>query len=242
MALIVFTLTLAAPIASARAETPVCPSYVDPQITVQPTYTTPFYDSTKSVQEIQVMSGQPDIAYAGLHNLPVGLTSSNLRLDSAFEVSTRTTSQDPTACAQISRFNLNFGFSDTTVYLARELLPHSCGYETVLEHESRHVMVDQQILAAYLPQLPPLLAAKLRQTGVVHAVSTEVAIEHLNNVMRNYLRDLGAVIARVRERQQQQIDTLEEYKRISRSCNGEIARMLGNEPLPPDDQLPAIIQ
>ncbi|GEM_PF-802814 len=232
--LAVLVLAIGAPGPSARAYAADCPSFEEPKINVQPIYTTPHYNDTLGLKELRIMSGQPDSTYAGLHNLPVGLTASSLRIDSSFEVTIRTTSQDPMACAQISRFDLEFGFDDTTVYLARELPFHSCGYETVLEHESRHVAADQYLLASYLPQLPALLADTIRRAGVIRAASPETAEEHLNNVMRNYLRDMSASIASVRDKLQRQIDSPEEYKRISRSCNGEIAHVLGYEPLPPD--------
>ena len=227
---------------SAQAEVIDCGPYEEPKVNVLPIYAPPQYNDSLTLQDIRVMSGQPDSTYAGLHNLPVGLTSSNLRLDSSFEVTIRTNSQDPMACAQISNFTLHFGFDDTTVYLANELPLHSCSYETVLEHESRHVATDQYILATYLPQLPALLTNAIRQTGVIRAASPAAAEEHLNNVMQNVLRDLGAYIASVREKMQQQIDSPEEYKRISRSCNGEIASLLGYEPLPPDQPPVAIVE
>ncbi|MDD5586705.1 MAG: hypothetical protein PHY92_07105 [Alphaproteobacteria bacterium] len=203
-----------------------CPAYQEPLITVTPAVVPERYDNSLSLGQIQAMVGQPNTTYAGMREFPVGLTAANLRLDSSFEVTTRSVEGDPMVCAQISRMDMQAGLMDTTIYMARELPRPSCGFDAVLEHEGRHVATDRWLLAAYVPQLHDLLAGEIRRLGVVRASSAAVAEARLRKAVNDYLGALGASIASERERQQKQIDSPGEYRRLTVACNGELARLL----------------
>jgi hypothetical protein len=221
-ALLVFSTTV-----TARAQNYGCQPYQEPFISVTPAVSPERYDNSLGLEQIQAMAGRPDTTYAGMREFPVGLTAANLRLNSSFEVMTRIMPGDPMVCAQISRLEMRPGLEDTTVYLARELPQPSCGFDAVLEHESRHVATDRWLLAAYVPQLHDLLAGELRRLGVVRASSAAVAEALLRAALNEYLGALGASIAVERERRQKQIDSPGEYQRLTATCNGELARLIG---------------
>ncbi len=210
--------------APARGQPYGCPPYQPPQVTVMPYATTARYDDTQSLAQIAQMSQRAGVA-VGAREMRVGLTAASLRIESAFTTASRQMPNDPMVCSQISRFELRFGFDDLTVFLARELPRHSCGYQVVLGHENKHVATDQRILAAYLPQLPQLLTQTLRQTGVLRTGSSEAAQLRFRVLLDAYVQQLTASIEAVRRQQQQQIDTPEEYRRITQSCGGDIARL-----------------
>jgi len=213
----------------AKADAYQCPPFEEPQITITPLMPSPRTNDNVSLAQIWQLSDRTITTYAGLREVPVGLTAASMRLSSALDVTSRSMPGEQMVCTQITHLDLQFGFEDTVVYLARELSRPSCAYDVVQEHESKHLAVDRQILEAYVQQLPPLLADMLRQTGVIRASSPAAAEAQLHAMMNTYLQELGASIASVRERQQRQIDTPEEYKRLSASCDGEIARMVRGE-------------
>lgn len=196
-------------------------AYQEPSITVKPIFAQPKLDTSVPMRNIKSLAN--DHTALGVHDVSVGLTASSLGMNSSFEV--KTEGRGSNLCAQISRLNLEIGFKDTTIYLASELEPHSCGYETVLEHEWKHVTTDQQVLAAYLPQLSTLIGNALRQIGSIPTRSAEEAETMLRQVVNDYLGKLAANLASLREREQLAVDTPEEYRRISLSCDGQIQRL-----------------
>lgn len=197
-------------------------AYREPSITVRPLPTpTPQIETQVAMRDIKgLASGQAGL---GTHDVSVGLTVSSLGMNSSFEVVSD--GRGHNLCAQISRLSLDIGFKDTLIYIASELPPGSCAYETVLEHEFRHVATDQRVLAAYLPQLSILIGNALRQIGPLPTSTPDQAEAALKQMVNEYLSRLAANLASIREREQQDIDTPEEYRRISLSCNGEVQRL-----------------
>ncbi len=129
-------------------------------------------------------------------------------------------------CAQVTKFDLQFGFEDTTVYVARELPRHSCGYQAVLTHENRHVEADRAVMRYYMNILPDALRQGLRNTGVIRAASARDASDRLRVAMDRIIKNLSDQLSTQRRIQQQRIDAPGEYERISASCNGEISRIV----------------
>ncbi len=203
-----------------------CAAYQEPIIAVQPVFSPERYDNNVDLAGLQNMAGQPNVATAGMREVPIGLTASSLKLDSSFEVTSQPMPHDGTVCARISRFDMRFGFDDTTVFVAREIVPYSCGYHEVVAHERRHMAIDRDIVNYYLPQIQGLIAAELRRIGSVRAVSAEAAEAHLRAAINGYLRSLGANVASVREEQQRAFDSPYEYQRLSSVCNGELASLI----------------
>lgn len=197
-------------------------TYIEPSITVRPLPTVqPQLNTGVAMRDIKSLaSGETAL---GSHEVSVGLTVSSLGMNSSFEV--KTEGRGRNLCSQISRLALEIGFKDTVVYIANELPVGSCGYETVLEHEFRHVATDQRVLAAYLPQLSILIGNALRQIGPLPTNAPDEAEAQLKQLVNDYLNRLSANLASIREREQQYVDTPEEYRRISLSCSGEVQRL-----------------
>lgn len=213
---------------AAQAQTPAweCEAYAAPQITIRPIQVAEQYNNNYALDELRLLAGDPTVESAGLREMPVGLTVANLRLDSSFEIVTQSENKSGETCAQIGRLDVQFGFADTMVYIAHELPPYSCGYNEVLQHERTHLAIDQNIVAHYLPQLRGLMEEQLRRVGVVRARSPEEAEARIRQEINDYLKNLGANIASVREQYQRQFDSLAEYERLSNSCNGELAGLI----------------
>lgn len=212
--------------ATAHAAPYGCPAYKEAQVTVTPLYVPPRYDDGESLSAIGRMAGESHRSPSGALEIPVGLTAASMALKSSFEVSSSGQRNDPMVCAQVTKFDLQFGFEDTTVYVARELPRHSCGYQAVLAHENRHVEADRAVMRYYMNILPDALRQGLRNTGVIRAASARDASERLRVAMDRIVKNLSDQLSAQRRIQQQRIDAPGEYERISASCNGEIRRIV----------------
>ena len=204
-----------------------CDDYEEPNIAVKQLVTSPHYNHTLDLANIRRLAIEGGQNVAGSqHETPVGLTAASLKLDSRFQIHIKRKGDDPLVCAQVSDFDLNFGFDDTIVYLASELPDGSCSYGVVLEHELRHVKTDLYLVQSYIPILPNLLRDALRHVGTIRASSPEVAEEEIRSTVSRYMADLGKSLSQVRQKYQSQIDTNEEYTRISKSCNYALSYLI----------------
>ncbi len=176
------------------------------------------------------MAGQPHVATAGQREVPIGLTASNLKIDASYKLVTQPFSDDGGVCSHVSAFDLRFGFDDTTVFVAREIAPYSCGHHEVVAHEIGHVDIDRALVGAYVPYMQEWLTQELRRIGAVRAASAAETEAHLRAAINAYLRDLGANISAERERRQAAYDSPEEYRRLSMACNGELSSLIGAVP------------
>lgn len=204
-----------------------CPDYDEPLVQVRQLSSAPQFNNSTSLPFIRKLAieGGQNIS-SGSHETPVGLTAASLKLDSRYEIRIKQTSTDVMVCAQISSFELNFGFDDTVIYLAKELEGGSCSYREVLEHEMRHVRTDHVLVQNYMPLLPDLLRRALKQVGVIRASSPEVAETQIKATIKEYMANLGESLSQVRKKQQVLIDTPQEYERLSKSCNNDLAQLI----------------
>ncbi|HYG88567.1 MAG TPA: hypothetical protein VD978_20170 [Azospirillum sp.] len=127
-------------------------------------------------------------------------------------------------CAALSRLTVSFGFQERVVYVARELPQGSCIQREVLTHEMKHVAVDEALLKEFMPTFKRRLEAVVARQGAVRARSHDHAMALLRQPVDAAVKGLMQEFARERERRQAKVDTIEEYRRVSKSCNGDLAK------------------
>ena len=218
-------LLIAAP---SRADQPNgCPDYEEPTVNVKQLVVAPRHNDTFDLTGLLqlAMQGGQEIT-STQHETPIGLTAASLKLDSQYDIKIKQRSDDVMVCAQISTFNLGFGFDDTTIFIAREIPYGSCGYRVVLEHEMKHVQTDRMFADVTVPVLPTYISKAINQIGVIRASSPEAAETHIKRMISEYMRSLGSNLSQVRKNQQLLIDTPAEYEKISASCNGDLGQMI----------------
>jgi hypothetical protein len=116
---------------------------------------------------------------------------------------------------------------EAQVYIARNYAPTSCRFALTREHEMRHVQTDEDVLRQFLPELKKDAedrAAKMEAKGPFDAGQVETMKNLVMDTYRDGLtRELDKLDAE-RTRRQQQIDTPQEYTRLSAACPGEPLR------------------
>jgi len=203
-----------------------CPDFKEPEVFVKQLVAAPSFNDTLDLASIRKLTIEQGKEIVSTHDVPVGITAASLKLDSRFQVSISINPADRMACAQIAGFDLNVGFEDTVVYLAKELPYRSCSYLAVLEHEMKHVRTDKAFVATYAPYLPDTLRRAIREIGTVRASSSETAEKRLTASIDSVMADIGSDFSHRRQAMQIQIDTPEEYARLGSSCNGELSETI----------------
>lgn len=212
-------------------EPPPCQPYLPPVIHVTPQYGNPTLNNIQTIDEIQRLAAHGVAPASPLHQVPVGVTTADLRIASDYSLELRriTTLRGQTYfCAMPSRFDVALDLSETTVYITRELPLNSCSYDTVMEHEEKHVATDRDLITEFTASLPALLAQHLRDIGVQQGLSKDAVQETMRAQYEAMMHIIKAQMVAVREARQKAVDSPEEYSRISQSCDGELRRIVGN--------------
>jgi hypothetical protein len=126
----------------------------------------------------------------------------------------------------LPRVDVGLDYVPIVVYVGREFAPGTCAYREVLAHEMRHLKSYQ----AMLPTVGETVRAKLanRYAGKPLFARTGQARGMLQNeidaVWLPYVRNEMARI----ERLQLEIDTPQEYARLSKVCHGEVQSLIAS--------------
>lgn len=123
----------------------------------------------------------------------------------------------------------SYGFSPMTVYVAREFPPGTCAYQEIYEHELRHVRVYRQHLVSIEKDIAATLERRFATGAPWRGPVGQAQSRLQKEVEERWIPYLQREIDRSRM-DQKQIDTPEEYERVSNSCNGEIRKRLGRSP------------
>lgn len=204
---------------------PVCERNQEPKITVDSRASPPEHDYTKSVVELGGISRDKGTAARGRPGKILGLAT--VRYGNGENAKLMVARQnDGSLCVAPSEIHITLALEERRVYVARELPEGTCIHGEVLAHELRHVQTDERLLAEFLPRVEPRVRGELRRIGTYRASSQEEAWARLNAVMKPLMQSLMRDFGAERSARQARIDTLLEYRRVSVSCNGELAKYL----------------
>ncbi len=107
------------------------------------------------------------------------------------------------------------------VYIASELERGSCEYDVVYAHEGEHVKVNQGMEADIRAALDDLVNDVVGKVSAMFPLSADNVPSAIKRLLSEYGRDFKRRlrdIDRRRREEQRQIDTPEEYQRLSLAC------------------------
>lgn len=135
--------------------------------------------------------------------------------------------RDPTGrweCAT-HQVQVEIGYQPITLYVGREFPEGSCAFKEIHQHELRHAQTYRDHARAIVPEIEATLRERFvsKEPTRGPSGSTQARIQgELNDRWLPYIRRLlGAV-----ESLQREIDSPEEYEKVSKACNGEIQRFM----------------
>jgi hypothetical protein len=146
----------------------------------------------------------------------LGLTRRNDPLD--LHMSTlQMPSLDGRTCYWITALDARLGGPDMDVYVAGNYAPGSCEYNTVLDHESQHVAINQDVLRAYVPPLGRALRAAVH--GQFPVVSrTPLAPAQISEMVMRSVKPVYDQMILELQQKNAALDTPENYRRTALLC------------------------
>ena len=215
--LIVFTVIFCFP-AAARA----CGGdMARPVINVSKTETPVAFDLTRSVKDLGRASIDTDSPFPSHYHTDVGgMMSGEMGLEHLLKFGTQRL--DGQSCVTIKEVHVELSISPT-IFIANDFQDQACWFKEIFAHEAKHVDVDRALMNKYETQLTDALNLIFMEpadfsTGWTDAARSETAlydmqqgVEHALQVMFNKMINERAVL-------QQEVDSLDEYARISRAC------------------------
>lgn len=113
---------------------------------------------------------------------------------------------------------------DQVVYIAKEYKQGTCMNAAVWEHEHKHVRVDREIINKYRPIFEQQVRASVTQMGVTGPFETVHQKAYQDQMMAGVSAAISVVTKKMedeRNKRQQDVDTLEEYERVSHVCRSK---------------------
>ena len=179
----------------------------------------------RSAAQLTAMPGRGHGPEGTLKSVVLGL--STVRFGFISEIgAVFTLGPNATVCGRVSLLKASFGYQERTVLVARELPHGSCIHGEVLAHEMRHVAADDAMLNEFMPVIRQRLEALVGRIGPVVSRSQNHAMTVMRGQIDRELEALNREFTRERDRRQMQIDTLEEYRRVSTACEGEVGKYI----------------
>lgn len=205
--------------APAFAQPLVCPQR-NPTITIEVTSPAPRIDRSRSRDTLSRKSIERPTD--NVHTL--GLYSALWRMTASREVASLVESggRDNRGCAWLDKVAVRIEASPRLIHMARELRPRSCRYAAVLEHERKHVAVDDAVLAEGIATLRaelPRLLGELRTAQPVPLADLEDVRRRFIDESETRINTLWQAISDERTRRQSAVDSPEEYARVDAQCS-----------------------
>lgn len=200
-----------------------CAARKTPQVAVTASNSTVHYDDSKTQDDLQDM-GTDTVSPYGKNNPNArvnGLTVGEMELKQSMRFYQQTYPSLNVGCLSVDSLKVNINIKPV-VYIARHFRHGSCMYNAVLEHERKHVIADQEIMAKYVKIINDDLTAALYKKGYtfgpfpIRQIPSEQ--QKLEDFMQKNLTKYRDQMGAERRAKQQSIDTLAEYRRVQREC------------------------
>ena len=175
-------------------------------------------DLTKSIAELTALQNKngPTSPVRA-----IGLTHADYRFNSSARVNVITDHDTGLSCGR-PRIEVTLGVAPQTVYVAREFPPGTCAHQKILEHEQRHVEVDQAHVEA---------AAELLQAKMASFYGNRIMFGQAQTLTDQVFADVENRWTRVARRRFEEgnakhraIDSPESYRRYRSMCEGALSR------------------
>jgi len=126
-------------------------------------------------------------------------------------------------CVWVTKVQVQIGYDDRTIYVAKDFDKDSCEYKAILSHEAKHAVTDDSVLAEFNGRFRKNVGDAAIDGGMIGPVkriflddSKQRLAELVQKAFDRTFEDFQAARARA----QKTVDTPEEYGRVKRICPG----------------------
>lgn len=199
-----------------------CRQRISPSVKVTPTQSVIKYDFSKSQDEL----AQFDIDTISPYDNSVvthvgGLMAGEIQIEQRIQFVQEIYERVGKGCIHIKDVEVNISM-DPTIYIANKHKKGTCKFNEIMEHEKKHVRVDQIVVNRYAKLIGQDVKKSLQTRGVKFGPLDQSELERVQNEIQD---SLAKVITRrqdqmsyERKHKQQAVDSKEEYDRISHTC------------------------
>lgn len=177
------------------------------------------YDYTRSIADLGGFNIDTVNPYGNAARTEVhGLTEASIRV--AYELQTAGVHYGPQTCLWVAGMTVKLRL-EPLVYVAHEHKRGTCRFNAVLEHEAKHVKVDQKLAQAYKPVYEKAIVAAVNQYRIIGPFPSDQQAKVRADLQAYIDRAVAQVSKRFeadRKVKQQAVDTLEEYDRVAALC------------------------
>lgn len=186
-----------------------------PQVEVQIISRNTALNTRKPVRELKQLSAN------SLGHQPLGLYMS--KFASGVQINYDLRREGDEACVWVTKVQVQIGYDDRTIYVAKDFEKDTCEYKAILSHEAKHAVTDDSVLAEYNGRFRKSVSDAAIDGGTVGPFkriflddSKQRLAERIQKAFDRTFADFQAARARA----QKTVDTPEEYGRVKRICPG----------------------
>lgn len=197
-----------------------------PRIVVNTSDTTVRYDHTKGQRELEGMDKDTVSPYDPHIKTHVGgLMNGEITISQNIRFYQETYPSLNIGCLYLDSIKVDLHMKPV-IYVSKAYKKGSCMYNSVLEHEKKHVAVDQALMVKYraimMAALERALAELGHKRGPMKTSGLSGAQQKFQTSIQNVVKKYSAQLTSERKKQQQDVDNLAEYERVQARCKGRI--------------------
>lgn len=194
-----------------------------PQLVVTPRQDTLRYDFTKTIAQLNKVDTDTVNPYGtGVHSDTGGLMRGGIR--TAYRTQMGGISYGAQgrgqSCVWIDTIKVDITLSPT-IFIARDYPQGSCMFNAIKGHELKHLAVDQRLMDRYTRDIRTALAQEMQRQSTYGPFPTAQTGAVQQQIQSRIVQVMDTTMARLnadRRRQQQAVDSLEEYQRVNAMC------------------------
>ncbi len=169
----------------------------------------PVYDHSKSASQFP----------GKMWKNALGLTVAKTSIKTELEVESMSTQMQ--TCLYPKNVSVEIEIKPMTVYIDKKYKKNSCQYKVIKDHENYHVRVHTEGWEAFTPKIKEAVQKavdKIKPITIHPTSNINLYIDDMGKQIKNDLQPLLDYIQKIIERENQEIDTDESYRKESKKC------------------------
>ena len=180
------------------------------------------YDYTKSSNQLAQFDIDTVNPYGDhAHTIVGGLTMAQIRVEHQMHMGGIRYGDQ--SCMWIANVQMVIHL-EPTVYVANKYKPGTCRFKSILEHEAKHVKVDQELAQRYEAVYEKAVVDAINQFRIIgpfHDSQRQMVQDDLAQFIRGVIDNVSKQFNEGRGKWQQAVDTRQEYDRVAALCPRE---------------------
>ena len=125
------------------------------------------------------------------------------------------------SCVTTSAVHITITYKPV-IYVSSNIPKGSCRYKATLKHEMKHVSTDIDTISEFIPDIKDATADALRHAQTTEPVDTDRTDDMHDDIsqkLSDAINEENTAFQKTRKKRQREIDSREEYERLSKACS-----------------------